>query len=45
MIEAASYIGGVLGAAWMGLVLFVGVKSLVLSVEQLRTDIIHGDDE
>lgn len=45
MLEAISYIGGALGAGWMGLVLFVGVKSLVLSVEQIRTDIIHGDDE
>jgi hypothetical protein len=34
MVQAAFYIGGVFGAAWVGLVLFVGVRSLALSLQQ-----------
>jgi hypothetical protein len=34
MIQAAMYIGGVFGAAWIVLVLFVAVRSFVLSLQQ-----------
>lgn len=38
MQEATLYIGGFFGAIWTGLVLFVGIRSFILSAEQIRIE-------
>jgi len=32
------------GAAWAGLALFIAGKCLIISAEQIREDILGGDD-
>lgn len=44
MEQVAVYIGGMFGAAWVGLVLFVAGKCFFISAEQIREDILGGGD-